>query len=209
MDPKVDALKARIRPILEEFVRESHPDCELGAFVLNVFATNGSDEIQQETIGDGSNDKVSALQAYKFVMQAMQLRVSDWEAAAGIRIGKASSHIVAGAKCYSCQRAPATVLTRLVAADDDTPGNAMLWAGATCWDCAHELARLLNVSLLGRLQLEHMPEDHPPAACQRCGLINSPRTQGIKCFVEGDDLQSWETRNAVALSRLFREDRKQ
>lgn len=124
-------------------------------------------------------------------------------------MSKPSEHIIPGSKCYSCQRERATVLVRLVAADDDTPGpGAMLWAGATCWGCAHDLAKLLNVSLLNRLQLEHVPDDHPPAACQRCGLISSPRTQGIKCFVEGDDLQSWQARNAVALSRLFREDRK-
>lgn len=79
MDPKVDALKTRIRPILEEFIREQHPDFELGAFVLNIFATDGSGDIAQHTFGDGDDSKVSALDAYRFAMQAMQHNLAQWE----------------------------------------------------------------------------------------------------------------------------------
>lgn len=59
-------------------------------------------------------------------------------------MGKPSDHIVPGALCVVCNKAPATVLTRLVARDDGMPTDGMLWAGGTCWDCVRELASRLN-----------------------------------------------------------------
>lgn len=59
-------------------------------------------------------------------------------------MGKPSDHIVPGSLCWVCNKAPATVLTRLLARDDGMPADGILWAGGTCWDCARELAITLN-----------------------------------------------------------------
>jgi hypothetical protein len=61
-------------------------------------------------------------------------------------MGKPSDHIVPGSLCVVCRKAPATVLTRLVARDDGMLADGMLWAGGTCWGCVKELASRLNSS---------------------------------------------------------------
>ncbi|MFA5053934.1 MAG: hypothetical protein WC565_07735 [Parcubacteria group bacterium] len=61
-------------------------------------------------------------------------------------MGKPSDHIVPGSLCVACNKAPAIVLTRLVARDDGMAADGILWAAATCWDCARQLASARNAS---------------------------------------------------------------
>lgn len=57
---------------------------------------------------------------------------------------KASDHIAKNSVCVVCKNAPAIVLTRLVARDDNMPADGLLFGAATCWDCANELASALK-----------------------------------------------------------------
>jgi hypothetical protein len=61
-------------------------------------------------------------------------------------MGKPSDHIVPGSLCIACNKMPATVLARLVARDDGMPADGILWAAATCWACARQLASALSAS---------------------------------------------------------------
>ena len=64
-------------------------------------------------------------------------------------VNKASDHIEPGALCCKCHKEPATFATRLVTRDDTMPFDALLWGGATCWDCAKTMARRLDIGPAG------------------------------------------------------------
>lgn len=61
---------------------------------------------------------------------------------------KPSDHIVPGSKCCVCNENPGTVLARFVAADDQSAGDAMLFAAATCWDCARTLGQVVTAATI-------------------------------------------------------------
>lgn len=77
------ALGQRIRPLLEEFVRDNYPGCELGAFILNVFATGGSDDIFQDVIAEGHSAKLSEMEAAGLALQSIQQHLKQNEFASG------------------------------------------------------------------------------------------------------------------------------
>lgn len=80
---------------------------------------------------------------------------------------KPSDHIVKGAKCCVCNEAPATVLSRFVAADDNSAGDAMLWAGATCWECARTLGSVVAAASKDQYGEDHRTDDQVVDAVTR------------------------------------------
>jgi hypothetical protein len=65
---------------------------------------------------------------------------------------KASTYIAPGAKCACCRERPATMITRLVARNDDMPGDGLFWGAATCEGCVSKLGKMLERVLTGALQ---------------------------------------------------------
>ena len=69
-DVRTEKLKEQLQPILEEFIRGGSPECNLAAFVVNVFAMNASGEILQETVGYGG-DEVPQADAFQYSIESM------------------------------------------------------------------------------------------------------------------------------------------
>lgn len=85
----IEELKAKLSPILEDYISARYPGHHVGAFVLNIFAADGSGDIHQETIGDGNAHELTPQEAYACVLESMTAHVQTWQDARPESAGQA------------------------------------------------------------------------------------------------------------------------